>query len=76
MAGPVVVEDVGSGNDFTQDGAVVSEVGVFDPVKHADDEISGQNGGGGARDSSGDADGPKYGVAHDSAVVAQWVVFA
>jgi hypothetical protein len=22
----------------------------------------------------GDADGPKYGVAHDSAVVARWVV--
>jgi hypothetical protein len=24
----------------------------------------------------GDADGPEYRVAHDSAVVARWVVFA
>jgi hypothetical protein len=74
MAGSVVVENVGAGDEFTQDGAVVPEVGVFDPVEHADDEIGGQNGCGSARDGLGDADGPKYGVAHDSAVVARWVV--
>ena len=73
MAGSVVVEDVGSGDEFTQDGAVVPEVGVFDPVEYADDEIGGQNGNSGARDGLEDADGPEYGVAHDSAVVAGWV---
>jgi hypothetical protein len=68
-----VVENVGSGDKFTQDGAVVPEVGVFDPVEYADDEIGGQNGNSGARDGLEDADGPEYRVAHDSAVVAGWV---
>ena len=44
MAGPVVVEDVGPGNEFSQQGAVFAEVGVFDPVEHTDDEIGGQDG--------------------------------
>ena len=42
--GPVVVEDVGPGNEFSQQGAVFAEVGVFDPVEHTDDEIGGQDG--------------------------------
>ena len=76
MAGSVVVENVGAGDEFTQDRAVVPEVGVFDPVEHADDEIGSEDSYRGARDCSGDVDGPKYGVAHDSAVVARWVGFA
>ena len=44
MAGPVVVEDVGPGNEFSQQGAVFAEVGVFDPVEHTDNKIGGQDG--------------------------------
>ena len=76
MAGSVVVEDIGSGDEFTQDGAVVPEVGVFDPMEYADDKIGSQDSYRGARDGLGDADGPENTVAHDSAVVARWVVFA
>lgn len=76
MAGSVVVEDVGAGDEFTQDGAVVPEVGVFDPMEYADDKIGSEDSYRGARDGLGDADGPEYRVAHDSAVVARWVGFA
>jgi hypothetical protein len=44
MARPVVVENVGLGDEFSQQGAVFAEVGVFDPVEHTDDEIGGQDG--------------------------------
>ena len=44
MARPIVVENVGFGDEFSQQGAVFAEVGVFDPVEHTDDEIGGQDG--------------------------------
>jgi len=44
MAGPVVVENVGLGDEFSQQGAVFAEVGVFDPVEHTDNKIGGQDG--------------------------------
>lgn len=76
MAGSVVVEDVGAGDEFTQNGAVIQEVGVFDPMEYADDKIGSEDSYCGARDGLGDADGPEYRVAHDSAVVVRWVVVA
>jgi hypothetical protein len=45
-------------------------------MEYADDEIGSQDRYRGARDGLGDADGPENRVAHDSAFVARWVVFA
>ena len=70
---PVMVKDIGTGDEFPQDGAVLAEVGVFDPVEDADDEVGGEGGEGEAAQSLEDPEQegvPKLEIEHGPAVVA------
>ena len=45
IARVVVVDDVGAGDEWAEDGRVLAGVGVFDPVGEARDKVGEQDGG-------------------------------